>query len=121
MPSEFTLDIGGQVTPENKGGPRVGIGARIFASRDSFGSIGLQILRGDGGGPETFNFIVRTKIYGPLPAGAEVELTIARLDVPMPDFTPRTYRLRVFAAGGANLTTRDGFIATSPFAPAGSS
>ena len=122
MPSEFTLDTGGKVTPENKGGPRVGIGARIWASRDSDGAIGLQIIRGDGDEvDEQFLYAVRVRWYGPIPANEERLLTIARLDLPMPDFTPRTYRLRVVAKGGAELTTRDGFIAPAPYAPAGAS
>jgi hypothetical protein len=121
MPSEFTLDTGDKVTPEFKGVSRVGIGARILASRDSDGAIGLQILRGDGGDPEAFDYSVRTKWFGPLVAGEVYELSIARLDVPLPDDTPRTFRLRVVADQGAELSTRDGFIATSPYAPAGQS
>jgi hypothetical protein len=118
MPSEYTVETG-KATPENKGGPRIGVGARVFASRVSDGSIAVQLLRGDGGTPEAYGVIVRTKYYGPFLADVEAELTIAEIDLALADFTPRGYRLRVFTDGGADLAVRDAFIATEPYSVAG--
>lgn len=121
MPSEFTLVIGGTVTPENKAGPRVGIMGKARARRDSDGAIGIQIRRGNGSGQ--FTYTVRTKLLGPFLAGEEALLEIGAVDLPtsLLDFTPRLYQLRIVADGGADLlvTPNSAFIATEPYAPAG--
>lgn len=121
MPSEYTLDTGAKVTPEDKGGPRVGIGGRVSAARDSDGAIIISILRGDGGDPESFTYTVRTLVLGPFAAGVAAEISMGCLDLFLPDFTPRSYRLRIVADGGANLLIKSNsaFIATEPYAPAG--
>jgi hypothetical protein len=117
--TEFTVDTG-LVTPKNIGGPRVELGARCWATRLSSGSFGIQILRGDGGDPEEFTYTVRSKLIGPFDAGEEAFLEIGCMDLPMPDYTPRTYRLRVIAIGEAvALEVRNAFIAPAPYAEAG--
>ncbi len=120
MASEYTLEIGDQVTPENKGGPRIGVLGKATARRDSDGAICIQLRRGSGGGGETFDHEVRTRWVGPVTAGTEVILAMGALDF-LPDFIPRTYQLRIVADGGAELTVkpRSAFVATEPFAPAG--
>lgn len=118
MASEFFLTTG-NVTPQDTLGPRVGVGARVLASRDSPGGICMQILRGIGGATPSFDYIVRSIWYGPFAADEEAELVIARIDLGLPNFDPRPYRLRVIADGGAELKTRLGFISTEPYAPAG--
>lgn len=120
MANEYRLEIGEQVVPENKGGPRVGVMGKATASRDSAGAICIQLRRGSGGGGETFDHTVRTKWLGPVTAGTPLLLEMGALDF-LPDFIPRTYQLRIVADGGAELTVkpRSAFVATEPFAPAG--
>jgi hypothetical protein len=119
MAIEYVLNTGDKVTPEDKNGPRVGIGCHCMASRPTAGAIGIQILRGDGGDPvELFDYSVRSKWFGPVEANVEIKVELAALDQPMPDYTPRTYRMRV-VADGEDVSARAGFIATEPYTPAG--
>lgn len=121
MASEFLVETESKATPEDKLGPRISAGGRLTVSVDVADSIGLQLRRGDGGNPETYPTIARDILFGPFVADTPVELEIAVLDQPLPDFTPRGYQLRAVAIGGANLTveTRSATVATSPFATAG--
>lgn len=116
--SEFTCETG-VVTPKDIAGPRVELGGRCFAKRPTAGSFGIQVLRGDGGDPEAYTYTVRTKLLGPYAAGELALLQIGCADLPMPDFTPRRYRLRVSTLDGEDLTVLDAFIATSPYTEAG--
>lgn len=121
MASEYILITGGQVAPEDKGGPRVGVMGKAIAQRDSDGAICIQLRRGDGGGPEAFTHIVRTIWHGPFSAGEPVTLKMGAMDLELDNFDPRSYQLRIVADGGAELTVKPGsaFIATEPYAPAG--
>lgn len=123
MPSEYILDIGAKVTPEDKGGPRVGIGGKVTVKRDSFGSVGVQILRGDGGFVESFNVNVRSLTFGPVAASELLEIEIGCLDLPafQTNGDPRTYRMRLLADGGAELAIiqNSAIVAPEPYAPAG--
>lgn len=121
MASEYKLNTAGQITPEDKGGPRVGVMGKAIASRDSAGAICIQLRRGDGGGPETFGHTVRTIWLGPFLAGEPADLRMGAMDLDLDNFDPRSYQLRIVADGGATLTVKAGsaFVATEPFAPAG--
>lgn len=121
MPSEFLLTTGGKVIPEDKAGPRVGLGCKAVVSRDSIGSFGIELRRGDGGLFEAYTYTVRSEILGPYAAGEQVELKLGAMDLPMPDFTARGYQMRIVALGGAELTVvpKSAFIATAPYSPAG--
>jgi hypothetical protein len=121
MASEFTVDLEDQVTPEDKLGPRVGVGGKLTVSRDTDGAIGLQLRQGDSGSPEAYPTVIRSQTFGPFPADRVVTIELATIDTPMPDFTPRRYQLRVVAVGGGDLTvaTRSASIVTEPFAQAG--
>ncbi len=122
MGNEFTLDTD-PVTPEDKGGPRVGVGGRAFVARNSVGPIGIEIRRGDGQVVESFPHLVRAKIYGPFAADERAEVNIGALDLPafQLDGDPRSYRMRVVAPGEPEpeLTVINAFVAPEPFAPAG--
>lgn len=108
MPSEFILDTDGKVTPEDKGGPVVGVAGKAMVRRDTDGAIGMQFLRGDGELVESFDYAVRTVWFGPFEAGEEVKIAMGARDLFLADFTPRTYRMRIVADGGADLVVTTG-------------
>ncbi|MCA9681981.1 MAG: hypothetical protein KC457_07275 [Myxococcales bacterium] len=119
MPSEFLLATGAKVIPEDRAGPRVGIGCKARVKRDSDGSFGIEIRRGDGGDPEAYTYSVKSVALGPYPANILVDLVLGAKDLPMPDFTPRSYQMRIVALGGAALSVESAFVATDPYSPAG--
>lgn len=119
MPSEFLLSTGAKVIPEDKAGPRVGVGCKATVRRDSDGSFGIEIRRGDGGDPESYTYSVKSIVVGPYPANALVDLVFGAMDLPMPDFTPRSYQMRIVAIGGADMSVASAFVATDPYSPAG--
>lgn len=114
MPSEYLTETG-LLTPENKGGPRVGIGARAYLTRVGDGAISMQLLRGDG---LTFPVEVRC-VQQSFDDGVESLMTIAGMDLTLPDFYDVAFRLRIVADGGAELTVRDALISTEPSAAPG--
>lgn len=121
MATTYTLDTGDKVTPENKGGPRVGIGCRAVVSRPSDGPIGVEILRGDGDPTEeAFTYSVRS-MWREAEAGVPITVKLGTKDLPafLPDFSPRSYRLRISSGDGEDIDVTEAFIATEPYAPAG--
>lgn len=118
MASTFT-DNTGPVTPEDKGGPRVGIGCRALVKRAGDGAVTMQIRRGNGGGPEAYPDELRSKQQF-FTSEIEAEMTLATMDLDLADFTARGYQLVIEADGGAELGVRDHIIATEPHSVAGS-
>ena len=120
MASEFLLETQTQVTPRLRIGYRVSVGARCVASRSGPGLIGIEIRRGDGGDPEAYTASVDFRVYGPVLAGEEIELTLGAIDMVGTGDYPRTYRLRVAAIGGVDdVTVGDPNISTSPYSEPG--
>lgn len=119
MATSYTLDTEGQVTPEDKGGPRVGIGCRAYVTRPTDGPVGISILRGDGEAP-TFSYTVRT-LWTTLEAGTATLVTIAALDLPafLSDFTARNYRMQIATSDGEDITVTDAMITTEPYTAPG--
>lgn len=120
MASEYAIDLPDQVAPEIKGVPRIGVGGRAIVTRDSPGSIGVVLMRGDGGDPEAYTYTLRSRWYGPFEANEVVQVDLAALDLFLPDDGPRRYRMRIIADGGATLGVKSGsvFMATEPYSPA---
>ena len=119
MPSEVAIQTG-QVIPEDKGGPRVGVGAKAVCRRTTDGPITVTIWRGDGGDPEAYTYLVRAKTYGPFVANEQTTVTIAELDLALPDFTPRSFEVRVTASGPpGDIGVASALVSTEPFATAG--
>ena len=116
--SELTI-VTGQVTPKNVAGPRVELGGRAYVKRVAAGSFGIQVLRGDGGDPEAYTYTVRAKLMGPYSAGEEVFLDIGCEDLYLPDYTPRSYQMRISTLDGSMMTVRNAFLAPAPYAEAG--
>jgi hypothetical protein len=112
MASIFTASTG-FVTPEDKGGPRVGIGCRALVKRAGDGAVTMSVRRGDGGGPETYPDEIRSKQQA-FRNEVEAEMTLGTMDLDLVDFTERGYQLVIEADGGADLSVRDHLIATEP-------
>lgn len=120
MASEFVLTTQTQVTPRLRIGYRVSVGARCLAKRSGPGLIGIEIRRGDGGGPEVYPTAVDFLLYGPVLAGEELELKLGAIDMVGTGSYPRSYLLRVVAIGGVDdVNVRDANIATSPYSEPG--
>jgi hypothetical protein len=120
MASEFSLTTKTQVTPRLRIGYRVSVGARCLANRSGPGLIGIEIRRGDGGGPETYPIAVSYLIYGPVDANKEISLELGAIDMLGAGSYPRTYMLRVVAIGGVDdVIVRNANIATSPYSEPG--
>lgn len=98
------------VTPEDKGGPRVGVGARAFVRRVGDGAIAMQLRRGDG---VTFPTELRCKQQA-FVDGVEQLMTLSTLDLTLADFTEVAFQLRIVADDGAELAVRDPLISTEP-------
>ena len=120
MAAEYTIETQSPVTPELRIGYRVSVGARCLAARTTPGLIGIEIRRGDGAGIETYPFPVDWRVYGPVAANTETEISLAAIDLLGTGSYPRTYQLRVVAVGaGADIRTRDVNLATSPYSEPG--
>jgi hypothetical protein len=118
--SEFTLNTGTPVTPVSRIDDRVSVGARCLAKRSGPGLLGIEILRGDGGMPENYTATVDFRLFGPVLAAEEIELTLSAIDMVGTGTYPRTYRLRVAAIGGVDtLAVRDANVGTSPYSVPG--
>jgi len=118
--SEFHLETQSQVTPLLRIDYRVSVGARCMARRSGPGLIGIEILRGDGGLPEAYTSSVGYRLYGPLAAGEELEVTLAAIDKVGAGSYPRSYQLRVVAFGGVDdIVVRDANVGTSPYSEPG--
>lgn len=120
MASELFLETQSPVTPALRLGYRVSVGARCRARRSGPGLIGIEIRRGDGGNPEAYTATVDSRLYGPVLAGEEIEVTLAAIDLVGTGSYPRTYQVRVAAIGGVDdIEARDANIATSPYSEPG--
>lgn len=120
MASELLLTTQSPVTPVLRIGYRVSVGARCLARRSGPGLIGIEIRRGDGGDPENYTATVDSRLYGPVLAGEEIEVTLAAIDLVGTGSYPRTYQVRVAAIGGVDdIEARDANIATSPYSEPG--
>jgi hypothetical protein len=117
---EFSITTQSPVTPRLRIGYRVSVGARCLASRPSAGLIGIEIRRGDGEVVETYPAVVDFRIYGPVGAGEQIEISLAAIDLVGVGSYPRTYQLRVVAIGGVDaVTCSDVNLATSPYSEPG--
>lgn len=120
MPSEYFIETQSPVTPRLRIGYRVSVGGRCIAARSGPGLIGIEIRRGDGEPEETYPTSVASRLYGPVDANEEIEITLAAIDMIDAGADPRTYQLRVMAIGGAdNVRARDVNLATSPYSEPG--
>ena len=120
MAAEYTIETQSPVTPELRIGYRVSVGARCLAARTTPGLIGIEIRRGDGAGIETYPTPVDFRLYGPVAADTETEISLAAIDLLGTGSYPRTYQMRVVAVGGgADIRTRDVNLATSPYSEPG--
>lgn len=120
MASELFLETQTQVTPRLRIGYRVSVGARCLAKRSGPGLIGIEIRRGDGGDPENYTATVDWRLYGPVLAGEEIEVTLGAIDMVGAGDYPRTYQVRVAAIGGVDtISARDANLATSPYSEPG--
>lgn len=117
MATTYTIDTVGAVTPEDKGGPRVGVAGVARVSRPSVGAVGVLLLRGDGADPEVFDTLLRCRWFD-LAAATVTEVSLATLDLALPDFTPRRYRLKV-VGDGASIDVTFAFVSTEPSTPPG--
>jgi len=116
--SVFTLDTAAQGPAERKIVWRIGVGAAVTCRRTTDGAIIVALWRGDGGGPEAYTYHVRSIEY-PMLANVALRLTIADLDLDLPNGDPRSYRLIVTADAGGDLGVTSALIAPAPYAPAG--
>lgn len=112
MPTIWTVETG-KVEPEDKGGPRVGVGARALIKRSGDGSVTMQLRRGDGGNPETYPTEIRSKQQA-FEDGIQSEMTLATLDLELGDFTEIGFQLRIVADGVATLSVVEPLITTEP-------
>ena len=119
MASEFTVTTQTKVTPRLRIGYRVSVGAKCLAKRSTPGLLGIEIRRGDGGALETYPTPVDWKIYGPVAAAEEIELTLGAIDMVDAGSYDRTYQLRVVSIGGGDVGVRDVNLATSPYSEPG--
>jgi hypothetical protein len=118
--SEYFLTTQSTVEPRLRIGYRVSVGARCLAKRSGPGLIGIEIRRGDGAIVETYPASVDFKLFGPVGAGEEIEITLGAIDMVGAGSYPRTYQLRVVAIGGVDdVSVRDSNIATSPYSEPG--
>lgn len=118
--SEFFLETQSPVTPRLRIGYRVSVAARCLASRSGAGLIGIEIRRGDGEVVEAYPTAVDFRIYGPVDAGEQIEISLAAIDLLGAGSYPRTYQLRVMAIGGVDtISAVDVNLTTSPYSEPG--
>jgi hypothetical protein len=118
--SEYLLETQSPVTPRLRIGYRVSVGARCLALRSGPGLLGIEIRRGDGGGPEAYPTTVAYTFFGPVDSGEEITLELGAIDMGDAGSYPRTYQLRVVAVGGVDdVIVRDANLATSPYSEPG--